>query len=142
MPAGPKNIADHGWLAMDDLSDCIGNVATYLGRNGVQQNQGTVTGSIAANSALVINAAQGNLFIYTLTANVTGATIVGGVLGQQITVEFVQGAGGSHTVSWPVAKYAGGAAPTTSTVATYVDSVTYTYDGTNWQETARSIGVH
>jgi len=137
MPANFKNIADHRWLAQDELTDCAANIAKYL----VGQQSPAVS-AFGTNGALTLDASQANAFFITLTANVTSATISNGVLGQKVTVAFTQGAGGSHTVSWPTAKYAGGSAPTTSTTAGYTDTVTYIYDGTNWQEIARSIGNH
>lgn len=133
----PTNIQDHGWLAFDNLTDCAANIARYIGG---QQNP--ASSAVTSNGTLALDASQSNVFNIVLTANVTGSTIINGVFGQQVTVQFVQGAGGSHTVSWPTAKYAAGTAPTTSTTAGYTDSVTYTYDGANWQETARSIGNH
>jgi len=132
-------------LASDNLLDCIQNIADYLGSAGggtTQQAWSSTVTPVTTNEAISIDASTGNFFLYDLTANVTSATIVNGILGQQITVGFAQGAGGSHTVSWPTAKYAAGAAPTTSTAAGDTDLVTYVFDGTNWQEIARSIGNH
>lgn len=49
----------------------------------------------------------------------------------------------SGTVAWPAnCKFVGAAAPTTSVTANFRDSVTFLYNGTNWNEIARSVGVH
>jgi hypothetical protein len=69
-------------------------------------------------------------------------TVTNPKLGQIMTVEFLQDATGSRTVSWPANyKFAGGAAPVLSTAANWSDSLTARYDGTNWREVSRAIGI-
>ena len=63
--------------------------------------------------------------------------------GAEITVSWVQDATGGRTYVWPAnCKFAGGAAPAPSTTANYKDTVKFFYDGTNWCETSRAVGVH
>jgi hypothetical protein len=78
----------------------------------------------------------------TLTGNST-ATFFGGQTtsyGQRITVLLRQDSTGGRTVSWPAnAKFSTGSAPTLSTTASAVDTISFVWDGTNWRENGRSI---
>ncbi|MBZ5736508.1 hypothetical protein K8Z61_18610 [Nocardioides sp. TRM66260-LWL] len=104
--------------------------------------QRTTTQTLAANGAVTIDAQLGNLFPITLGANATSSTITNPTLGQVITIEWIQDATGGRTYAWPAnARFAGGTAPAASTTATWSDSVTLRYDGTNWREISRSVGV-
>ena len=50
-----------------------------------------------------------------------------------VTIKLIQGAGGSKTVSWPgTVWWVGRTPPVLSTVAGYVDLVTFYYDGANY----------
>lgn len=78
----------------------------------------------------------------TLAANASSSTITGGIVGQVLTIEWIQDATGGRTYVWPTScKFAGGAPPTASTAAGYTDSVTFRYDGALWKELARAVGV-
>ncbi|QKY78984.1 hypothetical protein Jinkies_36 [Arthrobacter phage Jinkies] len=95
-----------------------------------------------AGGAFTLDAALGNHQTVTLTGNVSSMTVTNPKLGQVMTVEFIQDATGSRTVAWPANfKFAGGAAPAMSTAANWSDSVTFRYDGTNWRETSRALGI-
>jgi hypothetical protein len=112
----------------------------FVGRSPINTLQ---TVALTANGALTLDASKGDTIVATLTANATSMVINNLSLGQKLKVGIVQGAGGTHTVAWPAsAKFAGGTAPVTSTVAGYTDFVTFVYDGTNLQEVSRSVGNH
>jgi hypothetical protein len=152
MTTNNRNIFDHNGLAQDNLADCAQNIARYLGGGGTTdgvsgptQNWASYLVSIGGGgdvADLHIDPGNGNFQQFTLLNDLADSDILPAQAGTELTVQFVQASGGSQTVSWPDAKYAAGTAPTTSTTAGYVDSVTYVYDGTNWQETARSIANH
>jgi hypothetical protein len=98
--------------------------------------------TLAANGAVTIDASSGNYQQVTLQANATSSTISNATAGEHMTVAWIQDATGSRTYAWPSnCKFVGGVAPTASTTAAYRDSVTFIYDGTNWLETARAVGV-
>lgn len=58
MPANVKNLADHRWLAQDDLADCIGNVAYWLKATPVAGGD-TFTSDAAATVPVTIVGATG-----------------------------------------------------------------------------------
>lgn len=124
-----------------DILNGDGSVAMGIGPRGafflrVQAQAFTISG------ALTLDAAYGNHQSISLTANVTSMTVTNPKTGQVMTVEFLQDATGSRTYVWPANfKFAGGAAPVASTTANWSDSVTVRYDGTNWREVSRSIGI-
>lgn len=98
--------------------------------------------TLAANGAVTIDASTGNHQQIVLGANATSSTITNAVVGEKIDVVWIQDATGSRTYAWPAnCKFAGGAAPTASVTATHRDSVTFRFDGTNWQETGRAVAV-
>lgn len=101
---------------------------------------GTLTANWAANIGF-----GHNIFRVTLGANIA-MTAVSGVtssqVGRRLVIMLVQDATGSRTMTWPSnVKFAGATTPTLSTTAGRTDTFTFVYDGTNWIETARSIGV-
>lgn len=100
--------------------------------------------TLSSNGAVTIDAKAGNTQAITLAANATSSTITNASEGQLVTIEWIQDGGGSRTYVWPTnCKFAGGAAPSPSTTATYRDSVTFRYSttGTTWFEVARSAAV-
>lgn len=98
--------------------------------------------TLSGNGAVTIDASTGGWQIVNLAANATSSTITGAATGQVITLSWIQDATGSRTYAWPSnCKFAGGAAPTASTTASYRDNVTFRYDGTNWIEIARSVAI-
>ena len=107
--------------------------AVLSGMNVQSSSGGTVTFDVSF----------GNIQPVTITGNVTSSSIANPSAGQVVTIAWVQGAGGSHTYAWPAnCKFAAGTAPAASTTAGYTDSVTFYYNGTNWIETSRAVGVH
>lgn len=98
--------------------------------------------SLTSTGALTLDAATGNVQVVTLTANATSSTIANPNPGQVLTVQWLQGAGGSHTYAWPSScKFAGGAAPSASTTAGYTDAVSFCYDGAAWKEISRALAI-
>lgn len=72
----------------------------------------------------------------TLAGNRT-FTMSNPVAGQTYCVKITQDASGSRTVTWPsTVKWAGGSAPTLTTTASYVDHITFIYDGTYYRDVA------
>lgn len=98
-----------------------------------------VLGTVA--TLATIDTSAGLVQTATLGANVTVTTISNGVVGAELTLILTQDATGSRTVTWPATvTWAGGTAPTLSTVAAKVDILRFVYDGTKWREIARSLG--
>jgi hypothetical protein len=101
-----------------------------------------VVSSTGIQNPPVFDASVGKVFQYTLGANVASSSISNPVAGQRITIEWVQDGTGSRTYVWPTnCKFAGAAAPTATTTANRRDSVSFRFDGTNWLETSRAVGV-
>lgn len=86
-------------------------------------------GSVGAT--LTLNLDQGDWQTLTLTANCTftfSAPVAGTVYRLMLTQDGV----GSHTVTWPTIRWAGGAAPTLTITAGKTDIITCLYDGTSY----------
>lgn len=108
--------------------------------------QGFATGlynqTLAASGAVTFDASAGNTYVETLGANATSSSITNGTPGQHLTIVWLQDSTGSRTYAWPTnCVFAGGAAPSASTAAGARDSVTFYFDGTDWYETGRAVGV-
>jgi hypothetical protein len=93
-----------------------------------------------SSGTLTVDASKGDSQA-TLTANVTTMTFANPTTNQKMTVSLTQDATGGRTYVWPAnAKFAGGSAPS-DTTASKRTSVSFFYDGTNWQEIARAVAV-
>jgi hypothetical protein len=83
------------------------------------------------------------IFVLTLRANNTGLTVINDPKpGTLLVLAIRQGQGAPWT--WAPAanmRFAGGAFGPTSTVQNHRDIYTMIYDGTDWNETARALGV-
>jgi hypothetical protein len=106
------------------------------------------TQTLAANGAVTIDASLANYHDITLQANATSSTISFSVqsasdyIGMELSISWRQDGTGSRTYVWPSnCKFAGAAAPTPTTTANRADIVTFRFDGTNWNEISRSVGV-
>jgi len=88
------------------------------------------------------DASAGSHFFMALAGNVTAWSITNGQIGQIVTIELFQGAGGGHTISGHAAsiKIAGGAWALTA-AAGAVDSLTLRYDGSEWHEIGRAFDL-
>lgn len=110
---------------------------------GAQSAARVIAHKLTVAGAMTINANEGDGHEILLSAEASSSSISGGAPGQRLTIEWVQDATGSRVYEWPAnCKFAGGAAPASSIGAGYRDSVTFRYDGTNWYETSRAVGVH
>lgn len=99
--------------------------------------------AISSGSAFNIDASKGGLVEITLGANAGTPTIINPSAGQELIVDFIQDATGSRTYTWPAScLFAGGAAPAASTAASRKDRVIFAWDGTNWVEMSRDVGIH
>jgi hypothetical protein len=81
---------------------------------------------------LVVDASAGQTIqVGTLTGNITIGVPLNSTLGQKLTYQFTQDGTGSRTVTWnAVFKTSWKPSPT----ANKISSVTFWYDGTNWQQ--------
>jgi hypothetical protein len=121
--------------------------AQMAGTCFMQSNQSFWPQPLAVNGAVTFYPGLGQYQVITLTANATSSSVDTAIfpaaIGQTMTICWIQGAGGAHTYAWPAnCKFAAGTAPVASAIAGYEDNVTFHWNGTNWIETARSIGVH
>lgn len=128
------------WLTPAGVMTADGSVpmsgALQMGGNPVQ-GYTERSAAVSSSGTATLDLSTGRLFAVTLTANTTIAfsnVPPAGVT--SCTVELIQDATGSRTVTWPASvTWAGGAAPTISSAANAVDVVTlYTRDGgTTWR---------
>lgn len=98
--------------------------------------------TLAVAGTVTFDASQANTWTVTLSANVTSSSIINpNISGQTLTIVWLQDATGGRTYVWPTnCKFAGGVAPSDTTVSKQT-SVTLTYNGSNWMETARAVAV-
>lgn len=111
--------------------------------------------SVAFSATPTFNAALGDYFTMTATANVTSQTVTNATPGQMITIQILQDATGGRTVAGLTnAKYGWGPATggtatniagstppgsATGAVANYYQVSCFFYNGTNFIETARAF---
>lgn len=129
----------------------VGNTAaTNVGLAAAFAGGCTATSTVAARGtqtllsagAVTIDATKGDSAQITLSANATSSTINNGSPGQMLNIQWIQDGTGSRTYVWPAAcRFAAGTAPTATTTANHLDSVTFIYTGSLWLEVYRSIGV-
>jgi hypothetical protein len=105
---------------------------TTLNKTTVSSGQGVISRYNAGNSstALTLDFNNGNNQLITLTGNCT-FTFSNPVSGAWYSLELLQDATGSRTVTWPASvKWSGGTAPTLTTTASKTDVMTFYYNGT------------
>ncbi len=86
------------------------------------------TYSLTDGATIAINWNNGATQYVTLGSTGRTVTFANPVDGQVYRFIIIQGSGGSKTITtWPTIKWAGGAAPTLSTTAAYIDIVTLLY---------------
>jgi hypothetical protein len=101
----------------------------------------TTTQTLASNGAVTIDAASGSKARILLQANATSSTISNATLNELLTITWIQDATGGRTYAWPTnCKFASATAPA-DTTASKRSSVTFEYDGTNWNEVSRAVVV-
>lgn len=97
--------------------------------------QGNVTG------AVTFDRVNGSTITATATGNITATVTNGKAKGDRLTLRITQDATGSRTISKPSnVKLVGGAFSPTAT-ASATDQWELEWDGTNWNEVARSLNV-
>lgn len=111
------------------------------GTGGVIVTDLQVTGHIYQDSIVdngnsgtadTIDWGAGNIQKSTLTGNCTYTFTAPDGVGR-FSMQVIQDATGSRTVTWPASvRWPGGTAPTLSTAANAVDIITFQYDGTNY----------
>jgi glyceraldehyde-3-phosphate dehydrogenase/erythrose-4-phosphate dehydrogenase len=97
----------------------------------------------AAAGTFTPNVQNANRFVITMPAgNITVAAPLNPRLGLELDIEIVQDATGSRTVTWnAIYHFAGAAAPTLTTTASRRDTFRFIYNGTSWNEIARTLNV-
>jgi hypothetical protein len=105
-----------------------------------QQYFGTATLTDGATISWAANTQQ--VATVTIAGNRTMAAPTGLVSGAFYSLNVIQDATGSRTMTWnAVFKWTGGTAPTLSTAASAKDFFVFRSDGTNLYEQGRSLGV-
>lgn len=122
-------------LYLQDTADTI-----YAHNNGGanpigKKDLGSINGNVTFDAKL------GDHMIATLTGNITAVLPDGMVVGQTMRLALAQDATGSRTVTWPSNFKKAGGNLTLSTTANTRDIITACWDGTNWLEVGRSMGV-
>ena len=97
---------------------------------------------VAFSATPTFDADEGDVFLITLTDNITGITLKNAYKGRNITILFKQDSTGSRTITgWPSNVRLAGAAAIGNDGANEYSSVTLVYDDTNWVETGRTSDV-
>jgi hypothetical protein len=113
-----------------DIVDELNPAVTALGNK---------TGAIT-----ITHSSANDVKTLTLTGNVTLtlAAATGTTAGDLLTLIISQDGTGSRLITWPAtAKLAGGAVTLTTTATTGKDLLQFVFDGTNWNETGRSLAL-
>lgn len=121
-------------------SDTQTKVKSWSNHRGGVLASTKLTGTFAAS--LSIDASLCLLYELTLSDNVTSSSIINPTTNQQLRITLKQDATGNRTFAWPSnVRFNGNAAPTLSTAANARDTFMFEYDGTNWYEVSRSMGM-
>lgn len=98
--------------------------------------------TLSVAGAATIDASTGHVQKITLGANATSSSITNPSTGQRMTIEWTQDGTGGRSYVWPAnVIWTQGSAPTATRKANSSDLVTFIYDGTNWVELGRVLGV-
>jgi hypothetical protein len=114
----------------------VGTISTGTWSANVQDYTESLVSTSSSGTSYAMNIANGNVFRITLTGNCTlSFSNVPGSNFVSVTVELVQDATGTRTVTWPTGTiWAGGTTPTLTATASHVDVfalVTHN-NGTTW----------
>lgn len=101
----------------------------------VRYDQGNITGSVTFSRV------NGKVLSATLTGNITVTATAGVMINDQWVWELTQDGTGSRTITLPSNCKAANGGLTLSTTAASIDVITWYFDGVNWRECARSVGV-
>lgn len=133
----------HRWGAGN--GGTVMSLTPNAGGNAALLSVATIAQPVAAQSlgvsgAVTIDASNGDAII-TLAANATSSSITNPTTNQILRITFVQDATGGRTYAWPAnCKFAASTAPN-DTTASKRSTVTFRYDGANWQELGRAAAV-
>lgn len=95
------------------------------------------------SGAITLDARVANYWKVQVTGNLTSTTVANAAKGQEITIEYLQGALGPFAIVPPADMvFAGGAAPVWTATATHSDIVMARFDGSKWREVSRSLDLH
>ncbi len=133
-----------GTASGDEFRASAGLEVGDAGLNVVNANRAfySTKVDVSYSASITIDASLGNVFSITLAGNVTSSSLINALANQRIEIHLIQDATGSRTFSWPVnMKFVGGSAPALTTTANSADIFTFTFDGSNWVETSRSMDV-
>lgn len=129
---------------LNDLTDVGGSpvvdrTVVYRNNKGLNPDevyaQGNVTG------ATTFNLSNGSTITATLTGNITVTLTNGASYGDRLSLILTQDGTGSRAVTWPSNFKKAGGTLTLSTAASAVDTISMIWDGTNWREVSRSMGL-
>lgn len=117
------------------MTQTVVNVPAVAGGGG-QMGEGTFYQEGSVSGALTIDFANGYYQELTLTGNVTSLAFSNGPAsgeGKSVVVDFVQGAGFPHDVTFTNVKFDSGIAPTLSTGSGQIDRIAFdiTNDGSD-----------
>ena len=107
-------------------------IGTVLPAPIFAQNQalpGPVRQNVTFAATIAFDASQANIFVLTLTGNVTSSTLVNGTIGQTVVFVISQDGTGSRTFAWPSNV---GAAPKVLAAASAITRASFRYDGVAW----------
>jgi len=137
-----KGVSGPGWQIRDSSDNLLLEAgSTNKVKLSTAMTLSRTASTLAANGAVTIDSSLGNTFTVTLQANATSSSITNPVTGRQITITWLQDGTGGRTYAWPAnCKFAGGTAPADTTLNKR-STVTFEYDGTNWNEISRAVAV-
>ena len=108
-----------------------------------QDDMLVATAAPAAAGTYTPDLGRANSFLIQMPAgNITIAAPVNARSGLLMDITIIQDGVGSRTVTWnAIFHFAGATAPTLTTTASRRDSFRFLYNGTFWQELARTLNV-
>jgi len=97
--------------------------------------------SVDYSATPTIDADEGEIFLITLTGNITGLKIINPYQGRKVTIIFLQDGTGGRTVAWTTTVKLAGAAAIGGDQANEYSTITLVYTGSVWVEIARTSDV-
>lgn len=121
-------------------AETVGGLLSANGGLAITGSLQHSTQTIAFASTITPNAASGEIVLVgALTGNITVANATSPATGQVMTFVFTQDATGGRTVSWGTAYKTAWTPPG---VASEIATISFVYDGTNWQQRANAAPVN
>ena len=103
--------------------------------DGKYKNLGNISG------AITFNYYDGSTLAATLTGSITVTLTDGVIAGDTLTLILTQDGTGGWTATWPSNFKKVGGTLALSAAAGAVDVIEMSWDGTNWREVSRSMGL-